>query len=72
MDYKGFLSNFRRIACVMSVNLNKEGDDRYYVVDANDAYKQTVVKKTEDFVTDVPYTRYIPKAANFEALCETS
>ena len=56
----------------MSVNLNKEGDDRYYVVDANDAYKQTVVKKTEDFVTDVPYTRYIPKAANFEALCETS
>lgn len=22
------------------------------------------------FVTNVPYTRYIPKAANFEALCD--
>lgn len=71
MDYKDFLSQFNRIACVMSVNLKKEGDDRYFVVDANDAYKRTVVKKTEDFVKNVPYTRYIPKAANFEALCES-
>ena len=37
MDYKSFLANFRRIACVMSVNLNEEGDNRYFVVDANDA-----------------------------------
>ena len=70
MDYKGFLSAFRRITCIMSVNLKKEGDERYYVVDANDAYKRTVVKNIEDFVPNVPYTRYIPKAVNFEALCE--
>ena len=71
MDYKGFLANFRRIACVMSVNLKEEGDNRYFVVDANDAYKKTVVQDPKDFVCNVPYTRYIPKAVNFEALCDT-
>ena len=70
MDYKSFLANFRRIACVLSVNLNEEGDNRYFVVDANDAYKNTVVKDINDFECNVPYTRYIPKAVNFEALCE--
>ena len=70
MDYKDFLAKFRRVTCVMSVNLQEEGDNRYYVVDANDAYKNTVVKNPEDFVYNVPYTRYIPKAVNFEALCD--
>ena len=70
MDYKSFLANFRRIACVMSVNLKEKGDNRYFVVDANDAYKKTVVKNPEDFEYNVPYTRYIPKAVNFEALCD--
>ena len=70
MDYKDFLSKFQRVACVMSVDLNEEGDNRFKVVDANDAYKKTVVKDLKDFVENVPYTRYIPKAANFEALCE--
>ena len=28
MDYKGFLSHFSRVACVMSVNLREEGDIR--------------------------------------------
>ena len=71
MDYKGFLANFRRVACVMSVNRNEEGDSRYRVVDANDAYKKTVVQNPEDFKCNVPYTQYIPKAVNFEALCDT-
>ncbi|MBR4731822.1 MAG: GGDEF domain-containing protein [Lachnospiraceae bacterium] len=71
MDYKGFLSQFSRVACVMSVNLKKEGDDRYLIEDANDAYKRTVVKDLADFVTGVSYTRYIPKAANFEDLCDS-
>ena len=70
MDYKGFLSQFSRVACVMSVNLKAEGDERYLVEDANDAYKATVVKNLDDFVMHVPYTKYIPKAANFETLCE--
>ncbi|MBR3509147.1 MAG: GGDEF domain-containing protein [Lachnospiraceae bacterium] len=71
MDYKGFLSQFSRVACVMSVNLKEEGDNRYLVEDANDAYKRTVVKSLEDFETHVPYTRYIPRAANFEDLCNS-
>ena len=70
MDYKGFLTQFSRVACVMSVNLKEEGDNRYLIEDANDAYKMTVVKNLEDFVAKVPYTRYIPKAANFEDLCD--
>ncbi len=71
MDYKAFLQNFKRVACVMSVNLKEDGDDKYLIVDANDAYKKTVVDRIEDFATNVSYTRYIPKAANFEALCDS-
>ena len=72
MDYKSFASNFKRVACIMAVDLKEENhDNRYLVVDANDAYKRTVVKNIEDFETNVPYTRYIPKAANFEALCDS-
>ena len=71
MDYKSFVSNFNRVACVISVDLKQEDDNnRYFVVDANDAYKKTVVKDPADFETNVPYTRYIPKASNFEALCD--
>ena len=72
MNYKQFVENFSRVACIISVNLKEEDDNnRYYVVEANEAYKRTVVDKPEDFVTNVPYTRYIPKAANFEDLCDT-
>jgi len=72
MDYKSFVANFSRVACVLSVDLKEtDSNKRYLVVDANDAYKHTVVKKLEDFVTNVPYTRYIPKAENFENLCDT-
>ena len=70
MDYKSFLETFNRLACVMSVNLNEEGDNRYLIVEANDAYKHTVVENIEDFVPNVPYTKYIPKTANFEDLCD--
>ena len=72
MDYRDFVANFKRVACIMSVDLKEENhDNRYFVVDANDAYKRTVVKNIEDFETNVPYTRYIPKATNFEALCDS-
>ena len=71
MDYKSFVANFSRVACVLSVDLKEtDSNKRYLVVDANDAYKHTVVKKLEDFATNVPYTRYIPKAENFENLCD--
>lgn len=71
MDYKDFVANFNRLACVLAVNI-KETDksSRYMIVDANDAYKRTVVEKIEDFECNVPYTRYIQQADNFEALCD--
>ena len=72
MDYKNFVANFSRVACVLSVDLNeKDSNKRYLIIEANDAYKHTVVKNIEDFETNVPYTRYIPKAENFEALCDS-
>ena len=71
MDYKNFVDNFSRVACVLSVNLKeKNSENRYLIVDANDAYKHTVVQNIEDFAVNVPYTRYIPKAKNFEDLCD--
>ena len=71
MEYKRFVDNFSRVACVLAVNLKEtDSNNRYLIVDANDAYKRTVVKNIEDFAVDVPYTRYIPKAKNFEDLCD--
>ena len=72
MEYKNFVDNFSRLACVIAVNLKEtDSNKRYLIVDANDAYKRTVVQNLEDFVTDVPYTRYIAKAKNFEDLCDS-
>lgn len=73
VDYKDFVDSFKRVACVISVDLKGEkGDDyRYLIVEANEAYKRTVVKDIADFKTGVPYTRYIMKTANFENLCDT-
>ncbi|MCR5341380.1 MAG: GGDEF domain-containing protein [Saccharofermentans sp.] len=71
MDYKRFVDNFSRVACVLSVDLREtDSNNRYLIVDANDAYKRTVVQNIEEFAVDVPYTRYIPKAKNFEDLCD--
>lgn len=71
MEYKRFVDNFSRVACVLAVNLKEtDSNNRYLIVDANDAYKRTVVKNIEDFAVEVPYTRYIPKAKNFEDLCD--
>ena len=72
MDYKSLLESFNGVACVLAVNLKvSHGDERFLVVDGNDAYKRTVVKSIGDFVTHVPYTRYIMQSSNFEALCNT-
>lgn len=71
MDYKVLVDNFKRLACVLSVDLKEtESNNKYFVVDANEAYMHSVGKTVEDFECNVPYTRYIPKAANFETLCD--
>ena len=72
MDYKYLLESFNGVACILAVNLKVEhGDERILVVDGNDAYKRTVVKSIDEFVANVPYTRYIMQSSNFEALCNT-
>lgn len=49
MDYKEFAENFKRVACVISVDLKAGNDDnRYIIIDANDAYRRTVVKSLDD------------------------
>ncbi len=71
MDYKSFVASFKKVACVISVDLKAENsDNKYIIVEANDAYKRTVVKDINDFQTNVPYTRYIMKTSNFETLCD--
>ena len=71
-EFKAFLETFKGVACVLSVDLKAEhGAERYHVVDGNDAYRMTVVKSLDEFVEDVPYTRYIQQAANFESLVES-
>ena len=71
-DYKNFLETFKGVACILAVDLTVDhGDSRYLVVDGNEAYKRTVVKSLDEFEQNVPYTRYIMKASNFESLCET-
>ena len=72
MDYRNLLESFSGVAAVLAVNIKIEhGDERYTIVDGNDAYKRTVVKSIEDFETNVPYTKYIMQSSNFEALCDT-
>ncbi len=70
MDYKKLLESYDGVAAVLAVNLNSDGEDRYTVVDGNEAYKKTVVKSLDEFVTNVPYTRYIMQSSNFESLLE--
>ena len=71
MDYKNLLESFQGVASILAVDPKVEsGDSRYLVVDGNEAYKKTVVKSLDEFEQNVPYTRYIMKASNFESLLE--
>ena len=70
MDYKMFVDSFEQIAAVISVDLHDLKDSSgYKIVDANNAYRNTVVKSPEDFVCEVPYTNYIRVDKNFERMC---
>ena len=72
VDYKNLLESFAGVASVLAVDMTvTNGDDKYRVIDGNDAYKRTVVKSLDEFEKDVPYTRYIMKASNFEALLDS-
>ena len=72
VDYKNLLESFAGVASVLAVDMTvTAGDDRYRVIDGNEAYKRTVVQSLDEFEKDVPYTRYIMKASNFEALLDS-
>ncbi len=68
MDHEQFIKSVSGISAVLSVDSSR-GEDAIYIVAANDAYKRTVVSSPELFETNVPYTKYIHKDANFEGLC---
>ncbi len=56
VDFKNILESFAGVAAVLAVDLTVEhGDDRYRVIDGNDAYKRTVVQSLDEFEKDVPY-----------------
>lgn len=70
MDYKVFVDSFEQIAAVISVDLHDLKDSSAYkIVEANSAYISTVVNDPNDFVCDIPYTKYIRTDKNFERMC---
>ena len=71
MDYKSLVDSFAQLAAILSLDLNDiKSSDSYKVVDANEAYKRTVVKDLNDFECNVPYSRYIRVDHNFEKMVE--
>ncbi len=71
MDYKNLVDSFAQIAAVISLDLRDvKNSESYKVVEANDIYKHSVVKDINDFVGNVPYTRYIRVDRNFEKMVE--
>ena len=69
MDYKFLVDSFRQIAAILSADLHNLKDTAgYKIVEANDAYRNTVVRNPEDFKCGVPYTDYIRADKNFEKM----
>lgn len=61
------IDSFRGIACIMS--LHKDGDKEVFTITAaNKNYLKSVNKQDEEFVSNRPYSYYVPADANFEAL----
>ena len=71
MDFKSLVDSFAQIAAILSLDLRDvKNSESYKVVDANTIYRQSVVKNLDDFVCNVPYTRYIRVDRNFEKMVE--
>ena len=71
MDYKSLVDSFAQIAAILSLDLNDvKNSDSYKVVDANETYRRSVVKDLNDFVCNVPYSKYIRVDKNFEKMVE--
>ena len=71
MDFKSLVDSFAQIAAILSLDLNDvKNSDSYKVVDANETYRRSVVKDLNDFVCNVPYSKYIRVDHNFERMVE--
>lgn len=71
MDYQSLADSFGQIAAVLSLDLrDTKISENYKVAAANDIYKHSVVKDINDFVSNVPYTKYIRVDHNFEGMVE--
>ena len=71
MDFKSLVDSFAQIAAILSLDLRDvKNSDSYKVVEANTIYRQSVVKNLDDFVCNVPYSRYIRVDRNFEKMVE--
>ena len=69
MDYSNFVNSLNKIACVVSVKKNEDGSfGMPCIAAANEPYLASVNVKKEDFVPSKPYTDYILKDSNFEAM----
>ncbi|MCR5735204.1 MAG: GGDEF domain-containing protein [Lachnospiraceae bacterium] len=68
MDYNAFIDSFQGIACVVSLRKDAVDGNHVAITAANKKYLASVGKADEDFVPNRPYTYYISKDPNFEAL----
>ena len=69
MDYSKLIDSFRGIACVLSLRKSASVEnEELTIISANKSYLASVDKLDEEFVPNRPYTYYVSKDANFEAL----
>lgn len=69
MNYGPVVEHMKKIASVLSVKINSDGSCGDICLEAaNDLYLKSVNVSREDFRPGKPYTNYIPKDLNFEAM----
>lgn len=69
LDYRDVVEKQKRIASVLSVQLNPDGSCGEICLEAaNDIYLNSVNVKREDFVPGKPYYNYVPKDLNYEEM----
>ena len=69
MNYGPVVEHLTKIASVLSVKINEDGSCGEICLEAaNDFYLKSVNVSREDFVPGKPYTDYIPRDLNYEAM----
>ena len=69
MNYSDLVNSVRGISCILSLRKSADnGSDEITITAANKDYLASVNKLDEEFVPNRPYTYYIVRDTNFEAL----